>query len=404
MLRNSGARSSILVAATLGTALVVSLGSPAVTLAQGGDKTDTRNPHKVDKRIGARRARALRLRRTVRRIAIQISGLRKRSVALARNIRSREARLDRLERQIKVAQARENQLVRGYAARQEQLARVLVILQRIQVHPPLLLAMNTKDPNSAVRAAIVIQRLTPHLRREASRLSREQRSLAGIRQRLRADRRLAIKRRRRLDQERKEIGGLLKRQLRLLRLTAGEQASLRNKIGDLRRRARNMQQLLARLEISRRRSAKTWNRTAAATRPNALRDFKKGVATLPVAGRIVRRFGEPDKQAERSKGIVIRARRNATVIAPYDGQIQFAGRFRNFGRILIIRHGGGYHSVLLGLNRIDVVAKQWVLAGEPVGVVGEFQASGPELYYEIRESGRPVDPLPWLAANQRNVR
>ena len=399
MLRNS-ALSAGLIAATLACGLVM----PSSASAQSSGKPDTRNLQKVKKRINARTVRARRLRRAVRRIAVQISDLRKRSVALARNIREREARLTKLEDQIKGAQARESLLVKGYAARQEQLARVLVILQRIQVHPPLLLAMNTKDANSAVRAAIVIQRLTPHLRRQAAQLSREQRSLASIRQNLRADRREAIAGRKRLDQERQEIRGLLKRQLRLLRLTAGEQASLRNEVGNLRRRARNMQQLLARLEISRQKSAKTWSRTAAATQPKALREFRKGAATLPVAGHIIRRFGALDKQGEKSRGIVIRTRRNAAVVAPYDGQIQFAGRFRNFGRILIIRHGGGYHSVLLGLNRIDVVAKQWVLAGEPVGVVGEFQASGPELYYEIRQSGRPVDPLPWLAANQRNVR
>ena len=196
---------------------------------------------------------------------------------------------------------------------------------------------------------------------------------------------------------------MLRRQERLLRPTGAERAALRAEINDLRRRARTVHQLLTRLEIRRRKGAKNTGREAA-TRPETLRDFRKGVAILPASGTIIRRFGDPDKQGDRSKGIVIRALRRASVVAPWDGQVQFAGRFRNLGRILIIRHDGGYHSVLLGLNRIDVVAKQWVLAGEPVGVVGEFRASGPELYYEVRRSGRPVDPLPWLAANQRNAR
>jgi len=61
----------------------------------------------------------------------------------------------------------------------------------------------------------------------------------------------------------------------------------------------------------------------------------------------------------------------------------------------IIRHGGLYHSLLAGLERIDLKADQWVLAGEPVGVMPE--GSGGALYFELRRDGRPVDPQPWLA-------
>ena len=39
------------------------------------------------------------------------------------------------------------------------------------------------------------------------------------------------------------------------------------------------------------------------------------------------------------------------------------------GSILIIRHGGGYHSLLAGLGRVDATIGQWVLAGEPVGTL-----------------------------------
>jgi len=95
------------------------------------------------------------------------------------------------------------------------------------------------------------------------------------------------------------------------------------------------------------------------------------------------------------------------VVAPFDGRIVYAGGFRDLGLVLIIRHAGGYHSVLAGLGRVDVDAEQWVLAGEPVGVMPAPQSSrsageGTEagvvpLYFELRRDGRPVDPQPWLA-------
>ena len=64
---------------------------------------------------------------------------------------------------------------------------------------------------------------------------------------------------------------------------------------------------------------------------------------------------------------------------------------------MIIRHGGLYHSLLAGLERIDMRVDQWVLAGEPVGAMPE--ASGSALYFELRRDDRPVDPQPWLASD-----
>ena len=70
---------------------------------------------------------------------------------------------------------------------------------------------------------------------------------------------------------------------------------------------------------------------------------------------------------------------------------------------MIIEHTDGYHSLIAGLARIDVVNRQWVLAGEPVGIVGTTESPGARLYLELRQGGRPIDPQPWLAADKRKV-
>jgi septal ring factor EnvC (AmiA/AmiB activator) len=91
------------------------------------------------------------------------------------------------------------------------------------------------------------------------------------------------------------------------------------------------------------------------------------------------------------------------VVAPYDGRVRYAGTFRRYGQILIIEHGERYHTILAGLDRIDAVAGQWVLAGEPVGVMSRGESSGPVLYLELRRSGQPINPLPWLATTSDKV-
>src|SRR3546814_13495368 len=87
---------------------------------------------------------------------------------------------------------------------------------------------------------------------------------------------------------------------------------------------------------------------------------------MPVRGSVVRLYGQ-ESQAPGStdKGISIRARPGAQVVAPFDGKIAYAGPFRGYGLILIIDHGGRYHTILAGFDRIDAVVGQWGLAGEP---------------------------------------
>ncbi len=143
-------------------------------------------------------------------------------------------------------------------------------------------------------------------------------------------------------------------------------------------------------------------------RPDNVRPFPSGGAipllVMPVRGQLVVAFGQQATGAESvSKGISIATRAQAQVIAPYDGQIVYAGAFRGYGQILIIEHGGRYHTLLAGLERIDAVVGQWILAGEPIGVMGSPQARSPELYLELRHAGQPVNPLPWLATTNDKV-
>ena len=54
-------------------------------------------------------------------------------------------------------------------------------------------------------------------------------------------------------------------------------------------------------------------------------------------------------------------------------------------------------------SRSDAVVGQWVLAGEPVGVMGSSQNGDPKLYVELRRDGHPIDPEPWLGKSDSKV-
>jgi septal ring factor EnvC (AmiA/AmiB activator) len=89
--------------------------------------------------------------------------------------------------------------------------------------------------------------------------------------------------------------------------------------------------------------------------------------------------------------------------------VVYAGNFRNYGQLLILNAGGGYHVLLAGMERISVDLGQFVITGEPVAVMGgEVQSAAvgagrigqPILYVEFRKDGVPVDPGPWWATTE----
>jgi septal ring factor EnvC (AmiA/AmiB activator) len=140
----------------------------------------------------------------------------------------------------------------------------------------------------------------------------------------------------------------------------------------------------------------------------------RGRLQFPVNGARIKDFGVPDGLGGTEKGVSVATRPAAQVTAPWDAWVVYAGPFRNYGQVLILNAGGGYHVVLAGMDRISVNVGQFVLTGEPVAIMGggapgnDSQATAtpasspvrPVLYVEFRKDGAPIDPSPWWAASK----
>jgi septal ring factor EnvC (AmiA/AmiB activator) len=109
---------------------------------------------------------------------------------------------------------------------------------------------------------------------------------------------------------------------------------------------------------------------------------------LPVLGRVVAGLGEMSATGVRSSGITLATAPAAQVVAPTSGRIAFAGPFRGYGRIAIIDHGGGWTSLITGLDRLSVAVGDLVEQGSPIGRTGSDR---PTVTVELRRDGKPVD-------------
>ena len=131
----------------------------------------------------------------------------------------------------------------------------------------------------------------------------------------------------------------------------------------------------------------------------------KGQLDLPVAGELLRRYGDDDGAGHPTQGLTLSAGPNALVTAPGDGWIVFAGPFRSYGEMIIMNMGDGFHLVLTGMDKTIAHQGQFVVSGEPLGQMGEkrvasaaslaLETSRPTLYIELRKDGKPVDSIPW---------
>jgi septal ring factor EnvC (AmiA/AmiB activator) len=91
----------------------------------------------------------------------------------------------------------------------------------------------------------------------------------------------------------------------------------------------------------------------------------------------------------RSRGLTIAAAPRAVVRAPAAGRIAYARPFLGYGTVVIIDHGGGWTSLISGLERASVAAGADVEAGARIG--RGRGGDDPRVTVELRRRGRPVD-------------
>lgn len=419
----------------------------------------------IDLRTGQQavvKTRAARLEQDLNRLREE---LRKASNALRARTREAAAAEDAAAEAADAAEAAEAEI----DLRRQELAALVGAMARLSLRPPEALAALQDGPAEAARASLAFKALLPEVERriEAARQALE--AVARLRQqhleRLQSANLAASA----LADERKALHKTVQEKRRLIRQNETQEENLGREVTKLADQARSLDSFIsaltareaavasARQAIAARQAAETRRyreelkrdrakrarRQALARRPQPTPEPSNRRASIPapqspppqrvgreppvaalsgpplnlsglagkqndlappVAGQIIARFGQGE--GVMSRGLVYAAVAGADVFAPFDGKIAYAGPFRGYGKVALIDHGRGYHTLLTGLDRIDVTVGDWVLGGEPLGALGQgvsrkagrrgSGAGAPKLYVELRKNGEPVDPGPWF--------
>lgn len=114
----------------------------------------------------------------------------------------------------------------------------------------------------------------------------------------------------------------------------------------------------------------------------------------PASGQLVSRYvgGDPTRQ-----GINVAGKAGQPVFAAAEGEVVYSGAgLIGYGELVIIKHSDVFLSAY-GHNRKRLVSEgQRVAAGQQIAEMGRSGAARDMLHFEIRRSGKPIDPLPLL--------
>jgi septal ring factor EnvC (AmiA/AmiB activator) len=349
----------------------------------------------------------------------------------ASRLRDTEDRIAESEGRLKPLDDSERSLRRSLEDRRAVIAEVLAALQRIGRHPPPAVMVRPEDALQSVRSAIMLGAVLPDMRMQAETLASDLADLLRIRKEIADQKDQLVRDLAVLTEDRQRIALLIQERRKKQSETERVLEAERGKSLILARQVDNLKDLIGKVEHgldSASRAARSAERApeakddridlAALNDPGRLTPAvafaaARGRLPLPVNGSRIKEFGVPDRLGSTEKGVSIATRAAAQVTSPCDSWVVYAGPFRNYGQVLILNAGGGYHVVLAGMDRISVNVGQFVLTGEPIAVMSGAPGTGsqaaatpvpnsdkPVLYVEFRKDGTPIDPSPWWAASK----
>lgn len=343
----------------------------------------------------------------------ELSSFRQRLIMLNEKIRSNERDLLSLKTERAKLEEHKQKLVDSFSNNEEDQKQLIMALEKIAMHPPILQLLSPSNNKSKIETTIILNTLLPQLREKSAHLQEQIQELSHIENQLGMEHHLENKTKETIRKQYAELSKMLEQRAHLFEETNTETIAHKQKVQELSSKANSLQELITSLEESKKQIIpKAKQKNINTTKPQKLIPQKQETVqnqktprnqaafnlnlTLPVQGKIITQFGEKLDEGLPLQGIRLETNKGAPVIAPYKGEVLFVGPFRNYGNILIIKHDDELHSLIAGLEKINTIVGHKVITGEPLGTISNDNGIKPIVYYELRDHGTPINPIKGL--------
>lgn len=322
-----------------------------------------------------------------------------------RNLRQEEAELKRhgsqvLQTQAEIRKLSEeiDQLTAKLESNMEYLRAVIIAFYKQQYDSNALILLSADDNQDMVHKMKYASLLAHYdstvinqYGAEARTINDKKQQLAALQKKVRDEEEYARLTRNKINEESRKKAGLLAE-------LKAKRAMYEAKIRELQASSQKVQAMLADIESK--------------ELPKSIRGkgfiSLKGNLSWPIDGEILPRYDKnselPTGTSALKSGIEFRAKPENEAAAVAGGRVVYTGMHEGYGFVVIIDHGDGYHSLYGNLSGSSLSKGNIVIQGSSVGwLVKSVILNAPSLYFEIRQKGRPVDPLGWLEKRVRKV-
>jgi len=349
-----------------------------------------------------------------KKLTMEIAGLSERITTISADIQSREKAIDAVEIELGRLETSHEAARQALNEHKYHFSASIGGLARLRKNPPEALALTPTQKSQLQLRVAVLSLFLSALSADVTKMAHALTEAEAVRDKHRRRQFELAKAKGDLEVGRAKLERVLRRKSSLQAVLHSDRKSAAEEVALLASKAEDLEELVAALKsatvgrfepMTPPASQKTNSEANDLQNDSQIALILPGESSLPYPtwGPIIRDFGEQLENGAHSQGIFVQARGGAYVIAPREGQIVFSGHFRTYGRLLIIEHDGGYHSLLAGFSRIYSGIGDWVRTGDPVGVMGDEERRGAVLYIEVRLEGEPVSPRDWLELIDRKV-
>lgn len=333
----------------------------------------------------------------------EAEGARDRVRALSETVRAFESGLEAMREGLRRASIREQVLTRELEAREDEISKLLGVLQSMGSAPSPVLLLHPSGPVGTARSGMILSDVTPALNTRVAELRDKLKEVSVLRA---------------LQQS---AAGTLQDGLdgaQEARIALSQAISDRTNLP----KRFNADPVKTALLIASTETlegfASGLSQIAVGEVDDTLPDIteRKGDLPLPVQGRILRRAGEADAAGIVRPGIVMASRPRALVTTPTAATLRYNGPLLDYGNVIILEPQAGILLVLAGLDIVYGQPGQVLPANSPVGLMGGadpdpgalLPRAGQEtataqtetLYIEVRQDNTPVDPALWFKTDE----
>jgi murein DD-endopeptidase MepM/ murein hydrolase activator NlpD len=133
-------------------------------------------------------------------------------------------------------------------------------------------------------------------------------------------------------------------------------------------------------------------------RTNASRSFVNPVRKMRITSKFTYKRWHPILKRYRPHlGIDIGAKRGTNIYATHAGKVIYAGWMGGYGKVVKIKHSGGFVSLYAHQSRLAVKKGQYVKRGQVIGHVGSTgRSTAPHLHFGLYKNAKAVNPMQYI--------